>query len=59
MNDIEDEMDMLCICTLYPHIRNEKYKNVIHKNVNFHQLNDEQNFIYSLLALNGKMWALS
>ncbi len=46
MNDIEDEMHMFCTCTLYQHIRNEMYNNVIHKNVNFHQLNDEQKFIY-------------
>ncbi len=31
MNDIEDEMHMLCTCTLYQHIRIEMYNNVIHK----------------------------
>ncbi len=36
MNDIEDEMHMLCTCTLYQHIRIEMYNNVIYKNVNFH-----------------------
>ncbi len=46
MNDIEDEMHMLCTCTLYQHIRFEMYNNLIQKNVNFHQLNDEQKIIY-------------
>ncbi len=46
INNIEDEMHMLCTYTLYQHIRIEMYKNVIHKNVNFHQLNDEQKLIY-------------
>ncbi len=32
---------MLCTCTLYQHIRIAMYNNIIHKNVNFHQLNDE------------------
>ncbi len=45
MNHIEDEMHMLCTCTLYQHIRINMY-NVIHKNVNFHQLNYEQKCIY-------------
>ncbi len=44
--DIEDEMHMLCTCTLYHHIIIEMYNNVIHKNVKFHQLNDEQKCIY-------------
>ncbi len=45
MNDIEDEMHVLCTCTLYQHIWIEMYNNVIHKNVNLHQLNTEQNII--------------
>ncbi len=28
------------------YLRIEMYNNVIHKNVNFHQLNDEENNIY-------------
>ncbi len=46
INDIEDEMHMLCTCTLYQHIRNDMYNNGIHKFFNFHQLNDEQIYIY-------------
>ncbi len=46
MNDIEDELHMLCTCTLYQYIRIEIYNKVIYTNVNFHQLNDEQTFIY-------------
>ncbi len=46
MNDIEDEIHMLCTCTLYQHLRIEMYNNIIHKNVNFHQLNDDQKCIY-------------
>ncbi len=46
MNDIEDEIHMRCTCTLYQHIRIEMYNNVIHKYVNFHQLNNEQKCIY-------------
>ncbi len=46
MNDIEDEIHILYTCTLYEHIRIDMYNNVINKNVNFHQQNDEQNFIY-------------
>ncbi len=54
LNDIADEMHMLCTCTfLSQHIRIEMYKTVIHKNVNFHQLNDEQN-LFTLLVVNGK-----
>ncbi len=30
MNDIEDEMHMLCTCTLYQHTKIEMY-NIIHK----------------------------
>ena len=32
MNAIEDEMHMLCTCTLYQPIRIEMYNNIIHKN---------------------------
>ncbi len=46
INDIQDEMYMLCTCILHQHIRFEMYNNVVHKNVNFHQLNDEQKIIY-------------
>ncbi len=36
MNNIEDEMHMLCTCTFYQYIVIEMYNNVIHKNVNFY-----------------------
>ncbi len=31
MNDIEDEMHMLCTCTLYHHIWTVMYNNIPHK----------------------------
>ncbi len=53
INDIEDEMHMLCTCTLYQHIQNEMYNNVIHKTVNVHHLNAAEK-LFTLLVLNGK-----
>ncbi len=52
INVIEDEMHMLCTCTLYQHIRIEMYNNIIHKHVNFHQMMNK--ILFTLLVLNGK-----
>ena len=45
MNDIEQEMHMLCTGTLYQHIRVEMFNNIIHKNSNFHHQNAEQIYL--------------
>ncbi len=35
INVIEDEMHMLCTCTLYQHLRIEMYTNINHKMLTF------------------------